>query len=111
MLVGVHTHVYASGDETNVDCLSLPPLDCLKTQDLSVDRLGALASQRSASHCLCLPMLQGLQVRLWAYSAFYIDAGGSKASPVLLCGQSQQSCPLSHFSSLYFIYFLRQNLM
>lgn len=31
MLVGVHTHVYASGGESNVGCLHLPPLDCLDT--------------------------------------------------------------------------------
>lgn len=31
MVVGVHTHVYASGGESNVGCLPLPPLDCLRT--------------------------------------------------------------------------------
>lgn len=64
MLVGVRTQVYASGGESNVGCLPLPSLDCLKTQNLSLDHLGGLANQLSASHCLCLPMLQGLQVWL-----------------------------------------------
>lgn len=53
MLVGVHTQVYASGSESNVGCLPLPSLDCLKTQG-SLTRPSRWAGQPALSISLSL---------------------------------------------------------